>query len=181
MSILIQDGTGTGILAKVTEDNRLRTESISEGPLEAASQIGNAAYFYSSYAATGGDEVISIKNGEAEKGLHITRILITATGEALFTVFETTSGTAGGTTLTYQNPNFDSGIRNNGTFFGNAAVTGSLTGNILFTVGVSGASVQTDIFLEGSLHLSNDDEIAITCDGSVTIYVTVIAFWHMER
>ena len=181
MSILIQDGTGTGTLAKVTTDNRIRTDGISEGPLEHASNLGDGAFFYSTYSATAADEILSIKNGESEKELHITRMLITATDEALFTVFEVTSGTASGTTLTYQNPNLDSGTQNNGTFFGNAAVTGSLSGNTLFTVGVSAASVQTDIFLEGALILANGDEIAITCDGTVTPYLTVIGFWKIPE
>lgn len=181
MSILIQDGTGTGVLAKVTADNRLRTDGVSEGPLEHASDLGDAAFFYSSYSATAADEIISIKNGESAKQLHLTRMLITATGEALFTIFEVTSGTAAGTTLTYQNPNLDSGTINSGTFFGNAAVTGSLSGNTLFTVGVSAASVQADIFLEGAVILANGDEIAITCDGSVTPYLTVIGFWKLPE
>ena len=91
-----------------------------------------------------------------------------------------TSGTAAGTTLTYQNPNLDSGISNNGTFFGNASVTGSLSGNALFGVSVL-ANTQHDTFLEGSLQLANTDEIAITVTGtSPTVYITVIAFWHLD-
>jgi hypothetical protein len=177
MGFLIQDGTGTGFHAKVTSENRVRTDGVSEGPLEAASDRGDAAIFFSSYSATGGDEIISIKNGEPLKNLHITRILATATGEAIFTLFEVTSGTAAGTTLTYQNPNLDSGVTNSGTFFGNASVTGSLSGNTLAVFAVSGASVETEVFLEGSLQLANGDEIAITCDGSVTPYITMLGFW----
>lgn len=180
MSLQLEDGKGTGRLAKVSTEHRLLTRSVSEGPLEDASERGDAAYFHTTYAASTGEEIISIKNGESEKVLHISRVLWSTTVNSRFTLFEVTSGTAAGTTLTYQNPNLDSGIDNSGTFFGNASVTGSLAGNNLLQVSVL-ANTQHETFLEGSLQLSNGDEIAITVTGtSPTVYVTVIGFWHSE-
>lgn len=181
MGISIEDGTGSGRSAKVDASARLYTRSVSEGPLESSSEAGDAAYFYTTYAASSGDEIISIKNTEATETLHITRILFSTTVNARFDVFEVTSGTAAGTTLTYQNPNLDSGTTKNNTSFGNAAVTGSLTGNTLLSISVL-ANTQHETFLEGSLQLSNGDEIAITVTGSSpTVYVTVIGFWHIEE
>jgi len=173
VSVLLQDGTGSGVLAKVTADNRLRTDGVSEGPLEHASEKGDAAYFYSTYSASTGEEVISIKNGEADKSLRITRIIFGCDANCRFDVFEVTSGTAAGTTLTYQNPNLDSGTVHSGTFFGNASVTGSLSGNILSSIFCL-ANTTTQVFIEGSLQLSNGDEIAITVTGSSpVVYLSV--------
>ncbi len=180
MGLIIEDGTGSGNTAKVTSEHRILTQSVSEGPLEDASAEGGAAFFYSSYAASSNEEVISIKNTESTEILHITRLLFTASGSTLYTIFKVTSGTAAGTTLTYQNPNLNSGIEKSVVAFGNASVTGSLTGNTLFTVGVSGANTQASAFLEGALQLSNNDEIAITISAGVTVYVTVIGFWHKD-
>ena len=142
-------------------------KSVSEGPLEDASAKGDAAYFYSTYAATSDDEIISIRNTEPVETLHITRILFSTSADARFTLFEATSGTTSGTIKS-------------GVFFGNAAVTGSLTGNSLLSVCVL-ANTQHDTFLEGSLQLANNDEIAITVTGtSPTVYVTVIGFWYTD-
>ena len=175
---ILSDGTGTGNKAKVNAEKQLHVRGVAEGPLEEASPAGGAAYFFTSYAATSGDEIISIKNTESKEVLHITRILFSASADCRFRVFEVTSGTPAGTTLTYQNPNLGSTAIKSGTFFGNASVTGSLSGNPLFDIGVL-AGTQEPLFLEGSLQLSNGDTIAITATGTnPTVYVTVIGFWH---
>ena len=164
------------------KDNRLLVDSIAVGPLEHASEAprGDAAYFVSTYTATGGQEVISIKNDESAKKLHITRLFLASTAQTIWTLFETTSATAaGGTALTYQNPNLTSGTNNSVTAFGNAEVTGSLTGNTLGLFSTT-AEVMAQIFLEGSLILGKDDQIAITADVNGTVIVTIIGFWDDE-
>ena len=108
----------------------------------------------------------------------ITRILLGASVAGVWTLIEVTSGTAAGTTLTYQNPNLDSGVAHSGTFFGNAAVTGSLAGNNLI-LAVTPANTTANIFLEGSLQLANNDEIAITFSADGTVYITVIGLWEI--
>ncbi len=159
----------------------MHTDAVSEGPLEAASDKGNAAFFYSTYAATSGDVVLFIKSTEADLHLHITRFILTTTVDARFDVFEVTSGTAAGTTLTYQNPNFDSGSERSSTLFGNAAVTGSLTGNTLFSISVL-ANTTVQSFIEGAIQLRNDDQIAVSVIGtSPTVYVTIIGFWSQNN
>ncbi len=95
-------------------------------------------------------------------------------------MFEVTSGTAAGTTLTYQNPNINSGTIKSSTLFGNASVTGTLTGNTLFSVSVL-ANTTHETFVEGAIQLRNSDEIAITVTGSSpTIHVTVVGFWALN-
>lgn len=177
MPFQIQDGTGTGTNAKVDDEFRLYTNSVSAGPLEHASGLGDAAYFTSTFSTGTTDvEVISIKNGESSEILSITRILVGASVAGVWTLIEVTSGTAAGTPLVYQNPNLDSGKIKSGTFFGDAAVTGSLSGNTLL-LATTAANSMNNIFIEGSLRLANDDEIAITFSADGTVYVTIIGFW----
>ncbi len=178
----IQDGTGSGVLAKVNSENQLFTRSVSDGPLEDASEKGRAAYFYSTYSPSTGDEIISIKNTESTEELHITRIIYSCTVATTFTLFEVTSGTAAGSTLTYQNPNLNSGTAKSNTSFGNASVTGSLAGNNLITTRLA-ADSSFELFIEGSLVLLNGDEVAITAttSGSPIIYITIIGFWDSPR
>ncbi len=177
MSLTILDGTGQGFLAKVDNQNRVLTKATATPPLEHESDAhGQAAYINSTNAATGGQEVLSIDNQESDLHFHITRLLLNSTIDTLWTLFEITSGTPGGTAVTYQNPNLGSGITRSLTAFGNNSVTGSLSGNTLFHV-ASLADTTLPVFLEGSLILGNSDKVALTADATGTVAVTVIGFW----
>lgn len=178
MSLVIVGGQSNDPIHE--KNNRLLVDAIAVGPLEHASEDeGSAAFFVSTYAATGGQEVISIQNDEPSDVLHITRVFLASTVQTIWTLFEITSGTPGGTVLTYQNPNLSSGTAKSVTAFGNASVTGSLSGNNL-GIFSSLADAQLQLFLEGSLILGKDDAIAITADATGTVYVTVIGFWDSE-
>lgn len=175
--VQIMDGRGTGSAAKVDAEGRLFGSVVSQGPLEHNSVEGDAAFFYSTFATgTTNIEVVSIKNDEATKRLHITRLVLSSSVNTTWTLFEVTSGTAAGTTLTYQNPNLTSGIANSVTAFGNASVTGSLSGNNLIAFQTL-ALASTGFFLEGAVILGNGDEIAITASTDGTVHATVIGFW----
>lgn len=177
MAVPIKDGTGTAYLAKVDDKNRLFTRGVAFGPLEDASEIGEAAVWTSTYAATGGQEVIYIQNTEPSKDLHITRIQMNNTVTNVFTLFEVTSaGAATGTGITPVNPNLASGTSNSENSFGNATVGGTLTGDNL-GIWAHLASAGLDIFFEGSIILGNGDAIALTTSATGTVYVTVQGFW----
>ena len=178
MSIQLLDGTGAGNLASVNTANRLLVRSVSEGPLEAAAEDGEAAYFASTFATGTTDiEVLYIQNTETDKSLHITRFQLANSVNTIWTIFEVTSGTAaGGTALTAQNPKLSSGVARSNNSFGNASVTGSLSGNTLFIFPTL-ASVTEHLFLEGTLILGNTDAIAITASADGTVHVNVQGFW----
>ena len=176
MSQAILDGQGNSFLAGVTSEHQLKAIAVSTPPLEHASHAhGLAAYVNSTYAATGGQEVLSIDNQETTLHFHITRLFLNSTVDTLWTLFEITSGTPGGTTVTYQNPNLGSGVNNSLTCFGDATVTGSLSGNTLWH-GASLADTTLPIFLEGSLILGNGSKVAITADATGTVAVTILGF-----
>lgn len=176
MGLQIEDGA-TGTTAEVDSDRRMSVKALSTPPLEIASDDrGDAAYFSSTFAASAGEEVVSIRNTETTRNLHITRMSMSATAVTNWTLFEVTSGTAAGTTLTYLNPNLGSGTVNSVTAFGNASVTGTLTGDTILHTRTL-ASTPAELFLEGSLILTNTDEISLTTSASATVFVTIVGFW----
>jgi hypothetical protein len=182
MSIQILDGKGRGNLASVNEENQLATVAVARGPLEDAAAEGEAAFFVSTFATgTTNIEVIYIQNTETDLPLHITRLQLASSVDTIWTLFEVTSATAaGGTALTVQNPQLSSGVARSNNSFGNASVTGTLTGNNL-GIWSSLAKVTEHTFLEGSLILGNQDAVAITASTDGTVYVNVQGFWGTER
>jgi hypothetical protein len=177
MGLPIEDGKGKGNVAHVNDDNQLVVRAITQPDVEFYSEIKGDAYTWnSSYSATGGQEVISLKNTSSSKDLIIEEIIVGSTVNQVWTLFEVTSGTAAGTTITGQNLNLGSGNVASQTAFGNASVTGSLTGNnILFAQSLANEGKILD--LKGALILKLGDEIALTANTTGTVYVTIVGFY----
>lgn len=182
MSIQVLDGIGRGNLASVNDENQLSTVSVARGPLEDAAAEGEAAFFVSTFATgTTNIEVIYIQNTETDQPLHITRFQFASSVDTVWTLFEVTSATAaGGTVLIAQNPQLTSGVARSNNSFGNASVTGSLSGNNL-GIWSTLAKVTEHVFLEGALILGNTDAIALTASTDGTVYVNIQGFWGTER
>ena len=178
--IAILDGTGKGNVAKVDDEFRLHTSAVITSPLEHASEHeGNAVTWVSTYAATAGQEVLYIQNTEASRRLRISRLWLFSTVDSLWTLFEVTSTTAAaGTGVTPVNINLGSGVINAENSFGNASVTGGLTGDNIALFNTL-AEVTLPVYLEGAIVLGNQAAIAITTDGTGTVGVTVLGFWEV--
>jgi hypothetical protein len=179
MSVQIADGGGSGRLAEVSVTGRLLGDVIAEGPLEELSLDKGDAIFFHSIVTTGGTdvEVMSVENEETTKNLHITRFLLGAADLCTFTILEVTGGTPAGTVLVGVNPNFGSTVVNSITAFGNAAVTGSVVGDTLFSVNVL-ADATVEVFVEGSIIIPQNSAIAISATTSTVVHVTMIGFWR---
>jgi hypothetical protein len=163
-----------GNVANVTDEKKLEVAAVSESSLEFASKNNSCAFSWiSTYAATGGQEVVYIKNTSPSKSLIIDEIVVGCSAASVFTLFKVTSGTAAGTTLTSRNLDLSSGSTSPDTAFGNAPVTGSLTGTTVAIDGVTAGMFQT-LDLKGSLVLRQNDEIAVTSSATGTVYITVI-------
>ena len=97
-------------------------------------------------------------------------------------VIEVTSGTAGGTTITGQNYNLSSGVVAEETAFGNAAVTGGLTGNTLLRLRTNA----NDTFSQSTqgLILGKNDEVAIIAHffetGLATTTIVITGHYESE-
>jgi len=173
MAIQILDGSGSGRLAKVDSQNRLVTAST---PTEA--EIGNAALWNSTYSATGGEEVLYIQNKESSRKLHITQMVISSSVASLWTLFQVTSATAaGGTALPYVNPNDDFGVTRAHNSFGNASVTGSLSGDTIIVGSIGVALIDYSYDFKGSVILGNDDAIGLTLTTTGVPQVHLEGFW----
>ena len=176
--MIIHDGTGTGSAAAVDKENRLLTRAVTISDLEHSAEEGLSFTVVSTYGATSADEVISIRNTNADRKLAINNIKLvavdTGTEAVVWTLIEVTSGTAAGTTVTPLNMNLNSGVVAAATCFGGAAVTGSLAGNVI-AYAVSNHDIESEIDLGGALLLAENDEIAVTVTDTdnPTVYVTV--------
>ncbi len=163
------------------KNNRLLTDALSQGPLEQAADRGDAAIFHSAYSATGGQEVIYIKNDEPDRDLHLSRIILFSDTATVWDMIHVTSATAaGGTALVYRNPNLKEKNNHLHTSFGSATVTGSLSGDPLFSWSTI-ADVTLQEFLEGALVLGKDDAVAITMVTGApgVMKATILGFWDL--
>ena len=167
----------TGIGQNVTRDGHAEVLAVIEAGMEHASEEDGLAFSWpSTYSATAADEIISIQNDDNDRHLHITHIEVGGASAALYTLFEVTSGTPAGTPITAQNLNLDSGKVAEETSFGNAAVTGSLSGNTLAVKHVP-ANESRLLNVKAALILAKSDIIAITVGSNSVVAVTVYGFY----
>ncbi len=86
-----------GNVANVTDEKKLEVAAVAESSLEFASKSNSCAFSWvSTYAATGGDEVISIKNTSTSKALIVDEVVVGCSAASVFTLFQVTSGTSAG-------------------------------------------------------------------------------------
>ena len=177
----IEDGTGSGRAVAVNAVNRLDVSSRSSSREFYVSRDDGQAYsFTSAFTADTGEEIISIKNTSATKPLFIWRVTLSAANAAVFTTFQVTSGTSGGTPITAANLNLTSANAAEATSYGDAQVTGSLSGTRLLLSRV-GAGDEKIINTDGAIILGQNDEIAITYTGSTgLVECTVEGFYSVD-
>jgi len=171
-------GAGDNREAKVNSLGRLEVAAFSESAIQDAADLGNAYTISSTYAATAGQEVIYIQNTSASLHFHVVSIAAGSTIDTLWTLFKVTSSTAaGGTALTERNRNLSSADNAPMNSFGDATVTGGLTGNTLdhwYTL----ADTTPFIYpFRGGLRLDENDAIALTVDANGTVAVTISGFF----
>jgi len=168
----------SGNLADVSDDKQLLVRAVTESDLEYASEAKGKAFSWSSSFATGGTdiEVVYIKNTSSGDNLIIDEVVVDGAAACVFTLFEVTSGTAAGTSITGKNLNLGLGTSASATSYGNASVTGSLSGDTITYCSVA-ANAQEVLDLKGALVLRQNDEIAITASANTTVYITVIGHY----
>ncbi len=165
----------------VSEDGLALVEAVIESAAEFHSErFGSAAYWNSTYSATGGQEVLYIQNTEGTQRLHITRMVISSSVASLWTLFKVTSATAaGGTALPYVNPSFSGVVKQNNSF-GNASVTGSLSGDTLLVGSIGVALIDYSYNFGGTVILGNTDAIALTLTTTGIPQVHLEGYWDED-
>ena len=171
-------GAGDNREVKVNSSGRMEVAAFSESAIQDAADIGNTYTISSTFNATAGQEVIYIQNTSATLHFHVVGILAGSAAATLWTLFKVTSATAaGGTALTERNRNLSSADNAPMNSFGNAEVTGGLSGNTLdhwYTLADT-----TPLFMpfRGGLRLNENDAIALTADANGIVAVTIIGFF----
>jgi len=172
--VTLHDASGED--AKVIE-GKLQTKSIVETQLESISASNGQAYSYTStYSATSGQEIMTIKN-DIKQHMHIDQVWVSGAAAAIFSIGHVTSGTPGGTTITGNPLNHDLSEVADTTAFGNAEVTGTVVvADEAWLLAPAGQTVPFD--LEGAWIFAKDDVFGIRVDTSTVVHVTVIL--HMD-
>lgn len=178
MAEQIKDGEGSGRLAGVDVDKRLKTTS---------KVLKRAAYvcrdderlfsWHSTYTATASDVLIYIKNDSTTLKLYIERIEFSCASNCIFDVVEVT-GTAAGTAITPKNMNTLSAVLADATELGNAAVTGTSTDGAAFARTRVLANDTKDIIFGGSIIIGQGKAVAIIGSASAVTDVTIIGWFE---
>ena len=178
MAIIENGGSDGGFKAVVTRTGRLNVSARANPRIFYISRgDGQAFTWTSAFSADTGEEVIYIKNTSDTLNLYIDRITVGGLLAAVWTVFHVTGGTAAGGTITGKNLNLTSGTVAAATALGNVEVTGTLTGETLYTAR-SSATNSKDVDIADAIALGKNDELAITYVGSTgLIEVTVTGFY----
>ncbi len=160
--------------ARVTEDGELLVIAITEPEGEFVShEKGLAFHVASTYSLTGGQEAISLQNDNADLDIIVEDIVVSTAASGVVTVFEVTSGTPAGTTVTPHNLNLGSSVVAQATAFGDASVTGSLSGTTIAAHDIS-TSVPFDFKFGGKLIIPKNSIIAVTFAETAIVFVNII-------
>ena len=163
--------------ARVTEDGEILSAAISSPAIEFAShEKGLAFTAHSTYAATGGEEVISLQNDNSDMDIIVENIVVSTSVASVIDVFEMTSGTPAGTTVIPHNLNLSSSVVAQATVFGNASVTGSVVGTTIAEHLVDPSS-PFDFKFGGSLIIPKNSVIAVTLDTTGVVHANIIFYY----
>ena len=168
--VTIHDPNGT---ASFVREGRLFVKAISQTALQDVSaEKGQAFSYTSTYAATAGQEILTIQN-LLNQHMHIDQVWLSSLAAAVFSIGPVSSGSPSGTPITGVALNQDLSKVADTTAFGNASVTGSVVVTDAAWLGTGvGASQRFD--LEGAWVFGKDDVFGIRCDTTTTVYATVI-------
>ncbi len=182
MPIIIEDGTGTGVRVKVDAKNRLETATIAESPIQEATDDGDAYTLSSTYSATGGQEILYLRNDSLTQHIHLLALDFSSDETSLWTLFGVTSTSAAGGTIGVVtnhrlNVTASTNFTSRGTAFGEAEVTGGLSGDRLYIRRVL-ANEMGLIEFHGSVRLEQGDAVALTlATGTTNVVVANLQFF----
>lgn len=162
---------------RVTEDGEGLVKAVNVPESEFVShEKGLAFHASSTYSLTGGEEAISLQNDDPDMDIIVEDVIVSTSASGTVTVFEVTSGTPGGTTVTPHNLNLGSAVAAQATAFGDASVTGSLSG-ITIAAHDIGTSVPFDFKFGGKLIIPKNSIIAVTFATTGVVFANIIFYY----
>lgn len=165
--------------AAVNGENQLIVRAITEPDIEFVSEEGFAFTWSSSDAAAAAEESIYIENSDNLRELHISEVWCSGSADALWELVAVTSGTAAGTAITAKSMNRQFSVLPQGTFLGNAAVTGSVDGDVLMFKEAL-ANIAINIAPVGGVILGIGNAIAVRQDATNNVNITVVGFYESK-
>ncbi len=121
------DGSGGVNEQFVNANGRAGVDALTQTHQNTAVEEGNGFTLYSTYSATGGEEVWFLQNDGRD--IAVDSIEVSTSASGIFTVLRQTSGTAVGTVMQGRNMKAGIAILDDVTAFGSASVTGSVDGD----------------------------------------------------
>jgi len=173
----IEDGTGKGNVAKVDDENRLRTYSVVENEMSHVSENDGLAFSWTivGYNYTAGDTILLVRN-DSDKDLHIQKVMYGSDAATKVQIHRPANATLAGTAVVGVNANSKSGNVAEATAYANE--TGTVQGDILCEDYVA-AGQQKEKDMGGAVILGKNDCIAIDL---VTVgtdcMATITGFYH---
>lgn len=177
--MIINDGTGSGYAAKVSDGNMLMTRGANESFVSYASQEHGRAFMWSaSKDIDATDNIMWIRNDDKDRMLRIVSVIVSSAGNGVWFIYRPTGTTPDGDAITGVNLNADSGVVALATCRCDA--TGVTPANYIH-YGANIAYQQITIEFHGALMLGYLDELAVDFTTEVTLaQCTILGYYHTE-
>jgi len=181
MPDMIKDGKGSGFLAQVNDENKLRTYSTTESEISYESETNFRSYSWTNvtYNYTAGDTILLVKNTSITANLIIDKIVVSGDVETEVVIHSPTCTTPTGTAVTGVNLNRTSSLTASATAKANESTNSQA--NPIWKGRIDGNST-LNIELHGSIILGLNNCIAIdfTTVGSAC-NVTILGYYHSTK
>lgn len=165
------DGKGGTNEAAVSAQGRQEVNALVGSHFSDAVTNNRGFLFYSTYSATGGEEVWLLQNDGTD--IRIDRIIVSTSASGIFTIMRQTSGTAAGTTMNGRNGILGNPVMPDVTAFGGASVTGTVDGEAL--VGHDVGTSTPFIFALDELVIPRTEALFVRAEVSGIIHVVGLA------
>lgn len=181
MGIIFEDGEGSGKLAGVTIDNRIKAESKSNVRGYYVSRDDERAFnaVFEDASAAAGDYVAYLKNTSTTRNLYVDLVRVDAANAVKWKVVSATGAATGGNTVTPVNMNRSSGIT--ASVDARADNVGGFTAgsNLIATIR-NAANSSATIPFDDVLVLGQNDAIAIEYDSGTTGDASITIRFYFE-
>jgi len=184
MAFQIEDGVGSGKLAKVNDENHLSVEAVTHSRFSASSDNHGTAFSWTAVSADidTGDTMLLVANNSTTQNLHINKIYVWADVPAQFKVHVPAYVTPAGTTVVGVNLNRTSGKVADATAMADETANVFAQANVITTVRNNEATADEFgqwIDYEGALILGYHQSVAVDIIGeSAEFQCTITGFFH---
>jgi len=180
MGFQIEDGGGTGVIARINTDKQLLTKAVVTGECEFASLTRGRAFSWASgtYDPAVGDTILLVKNISTTQALHIDVVILsTDTDTRVIIHLPTTEVTPTGTAIT--GVNFNASSANVAEATAIRDETNNTQGGIILSGEIMATGQPLAVNFDGAVILGTNDSIGVDFVGDVAACdVTIIGHFQ---